>query len=504
MKKRRFNKNGFTLIEIIVSIAIFSAVIAVLGSVMISGFKYFYETSNTDLDKRSIDQLSSYVREQLLYATDVKIQNSKPEGKWYSISVVDNKLHHYDQDEIDLNAFNNDSYYNGHSFKMTVKAYENNRLDLSYSMLDGTEALYTTRDTLELMNVTSIENAPFADEKIVGQDDLKIYYKKDKTAINNSGGSGEDSPFEVIGTVADQISDITLINGRYMHTNQERMSFEYGDFYYYEGYWWKFIDKAPYTSVTGKPGDISYHHRWKKIDAQWMAGSGYEYGDIVQHNGKYYRCVDKNGQNITDLPDYEPGQNYWMVFWEEITNSFDNKIPNVRGEETSETTKNKRLKTVIKELPNSELELEKIPIYNSSHKYSIGDVVKIDYHGIYKYFKKIVDNNIGPGEKEKNIYLNNAYNVGWKTLSVDWDDCSAYEIGDIVFVGFDEIYYVQVGDKAGIINYGTSYADYTYSGKIQLSFVKEENVYFQAAYLNQGQGEAEGAYLNWYIKSVIQ
>lgn len=71
-------------------------------------------------------------------------------------------------------------------------------------------------------------------------------------------------------------------------------------------------------------------------------------------------------------------------------------------------------------------------------------------------------------------------------------------------LAFDEIYYVQVGDKAGIINYGTSYADYTYSGKIQLSFVKEENVYFQAAYLNQGQGEAEGAYLNWYIKSVIQ
>lgn len=448
MKNRQLNKKGFTLVEIIVSIAIFSAVLAVLGSVMVSGFKYFYETSNTDLDKRSIDQLSSYVREQLLYATDVKIQNSKPEGKWYSISVVDNKLHHYDQDEIDLNAFNNDSYYNSHSFKMTIKAYENNRLDLSYSMLDGTEALYTTRDTLELMNVTSIENAPFADEKIVGQDDLKIYYKKDKTAINN--GNVDDTPTVITGTVADQIVFLTLENNRgkleIPDKYTEKMIYKY-DMVYSDGYWWMLIigneniagNEVP-TSDTNK--------KWKRISAEWCETSGYEKGDIIIYNNgngnKYYQCQNDiiNYGNTIFYPD---SNDSWVSsFWKEIDKE---NLPADGSSHLSNhvsSNASKYRKTIINKIQNFDLsnvkdlsqfspeQIRKIPVVANANKPNLNEIYKITEKNLQtgstyiSYYIKVFNNNSLPGE-----ILNGK--VAWQEIRIDYVDTSAYTNDDIVY-----------------------------------------------------------------------
>jgi prepilin-type N-terminal cleavage/methylation domain-containing protein len=436
MKNRQFNKKGFTLVEIIVSIAIFSAVLAVLGSVMVSGFKYFYETSNTDLDKRSIDQLSSYVREQLLYATDVKIQNSKPEGKWYSISVVDNKLHHYDQDEIDLNAFNNDSYYNGHSFKMTVKAYENNRLDLSYSMLDGTEALYTTRDTLELMNVTSIENAPFADEKIVGQDDLKIYYKKDKTAINN--GNVDDTPTVITGTVADQIEWLNIFNTRYYNNIYSETYFSRGDFIFYDGAWWRYIYSSTYqanlTSYYIENGFL------KKIDSVFAPNSYYEYGDIVFYpeTQLYYKYIGNSQHEVWKtgpVPETGWGSSFWKSIGNKPLNNSNLECGNIEfSVNRKKTVAGKLLDIELNKI--SEFQQENIyPVCKTPLNPDINDFVKV-YNSSskqYQYYIKIFDSgyNIAPGE----VYSSSINNiqvdfVDWQLICVDALSNNAYIGGE--------------------------------------------------------------------------
>ncbi len=426
MKNRQFNKKGFTLVEIIVSIAIFSAVLAVLGSVMVSGFKYFYETSNTDLDKRSIDQLSSYVREQLLYATDVKIQNSKPEGKWYSISVVDNKLHHYDQDEIDLNAFNNDSYYNGHSFKMTVKAYENNRLDLSYSMLDGTEALYTTRDTLELMNVTSIENAPFADEKIVGQDDLKIYYKKDKTAINNSSGGVVDES-DGDRTVQDRLKLINWKNNRGYFVKDRH--YAPGDYVYYDGSWW-------YSAANNDGNILPTEGNWIKLNKNFQTDSIYTQGDVIIYENEYYEYqftwFAKGSSDC--IPDPNPGP-YSSNGWKKTTKEkleADEKIYINKYEGKFDTVMSKLPGDV---LPNDPLKKSSSIAsgYDSNKKYSIGDLIKIEFiddtlpeekkkTGYYQVYIKIFNGN-GKAPGVSNL-------SGWELLENDYSPKSSYVVGD--------------------------------------------------------------------------
>lgn len=96
MKSKKLNNKGFTLMEIIVTLLISSLVMMIAGSLILNSLGYFNKAATTDADKQSLDLLADFVRDQLLYASDVKVLKSneeRPEGNdWKWLYVKDGRL----------------------------------------------------------------------------------------------------------------------------------------------------------------------------------------------------------------------------------------------------------------------------------------------------------------------------------------------------------------------------------------------------------------------------
>lgn len=429
------NHKGFTLVEIIVSIAIFTAVLAVLGSIMVAGFKYFYETSNTDLNKQATDELMSYVRGELLYATDVRVQSSiieKPEGNWYSFTIEEGLLKHYEekqgQSKTDLKPFNNKSFYNNNDLKLYVKGYENNnRLDLRMVLYNDNEDLYTTKDTLELLNLKSLESAPFSSEMLVNGDELKIYYKKDKTLINNNENS-----YDLSGTVYDEIYNINKTNNRGYYIKDVSYNYKYGECVYYNGYWWKRM-KNDNNKVPGSDNQC-----WKRLSMEYthtdlgegVSGSNYEPGDIVIYNGHYWQANEntENGKDKFDSgwsPSIVKNSSYWTNLGE-INNE---TVINIVKQKKYETVNFEIKVTVVNKIPDYiniwETNPNNVNLYEDID-YQVGDVVKVPYkENYYRKYIKVKDmGKKAPGNADS----------GWQLLEYRWDINSTYLKDDIVMI----------------------------------------------------------------------
>ncbi|WP_270526076.1 pilus assembly FimT family protein [Longibaculum muris] len=460
--KDLYKKNaGFTLVEIIVSIAIFSAVLAVLGSVIVSGFKYFYQTSSTDLNKQSADELIGYIRDELLYSTDVRLVNSKPEGDWYSFSVVDGVLKQYEEKEgaeiVDLNLFNNKSFYNNNNLRILVKAYENkNRLDIRLSLYDDKETLYTTRDTLELFNIEAIQEAPFADEQEIGLNQYKIYYKKSTVTLNNNDNNNNDNNEDSFqfqsghGTV-DAIREVVTgknYRGIFVGTHNY-----YGDeVVWYNNHYWQ---KIPDIENTNAPG-ASYG--WKRLTREYShenQGSGpnnkdisaYEEGDIIVYpkrneEGKlidYYFQAAQNMFNESDARIENPDgtiSSLWEVIGpvgdssaEQRVNLKEYTLKEVYNQETIcsrffPTKEGNKLDITDPTYPT-------IDLYEPNKTYKNGDIIKVkssDPNYYYLYIQRL-ETSAGNIGDPKN---------GWTRIDVAFDSGSYYEKGDIVMlIGFN-------------------------------------------------------------------
>lgn len=73
MRAKLSNNKGFTLIEVIVALAIGSLVLAALTLLFVDVFTFLSTTSDTDQDKNVIDALTRFVSEEVKYSTDVRI-----------------------------------------------------------------------------------------------------------------------------------------------------------------------------------------------------------------------------------------------------------------------------------------------------------------------------------------------------------------------------------------------------------------------------------------------
>lgn len=109
---KKLNNKGFTLMEIIVTLLISSLVMMIAGSLILNSLGYFNKAATTDADKQSLDLLADFVRDQLLYASDVKVLKSneeRPEGNdWKWLYVKDGRLMLGHVDATDSEAYNDD------------------------------------------------------------------------------------------------------------------------------------------------------------------------------------------------------------------------------------------------------------------------------------------------------------------------------------------------------------------------------------------------------------
>lgn len=72
------NKKGMTLIEVIVVLLLSSILMVIAGGLLLNSMGYFNRTAQSNYEKQAVDAISSYVRGQLVYASEVQIATQKP------------------------------------------------------------------------------------------------------------------------------------------------------------------------------------------------------------------------------------------------------------------------------------------------------------------------------------------------------------------------------------------------------------------------------------------
>lgn len=431
------SNRGFTLIEIIVSLAI---TIAILSSVLLIAQNVtdvFNNVSDTSNMKTSVDKISEYVRDQLEYSTDVTMATENKyalSDGWHYLYVSEGKLYR------DGKSVYSDGYYNSGTLEVTYVGYtqSKSRMDLTYTLKNDSDS-YQKKDTLKLLNLnlkdTDISYPDTDDTYYLDIDNTKnhdssgkdqyLYYKSDTTvSINNNNSVALD------GTVADKIYLMTgqQNHGYYKENGNDAIAitrayyYEAGDYVYYEGFWWMRTyqthdNKEPNTQGCG----------WTRLSPYYDKGvySYYTVGDIVIYNNEYYQCTNdwvfSYGITLTSN----------TYGWKKIDKptSSNYTIPN----SDIVTPKSSPIFDRPSYLSIYSTDSDKIAEYSSSKTYAVGDFVKVavntgsNGNTYYEFYKKVfsTSSQLAPGTSASS---------GWELLENEYSDTSSYAQGKTVYL----------------------------------------------------------------------
>ena len=442
------NKKGFTLIEIIVGIAIGSILLAVAGSMIVSSYKTVYDTTDTDMDKRVVDSAAEVVRTDTQFCFDVRLVSEgstdvpdvEHEEGWHWIYVKDGQLYRDDQLLFDS------SYYNNKSIKIKANIFVKNdvRVDFNYYLVDRNgKDVYSTRDTLLYLNIQAdnlhkgIYNAENAVE--LSNDDMngntdntkyRLYYRNvmSEVIVPDPNPDPEPIPPEEEKTEKDYtVSDGLVTEGNYVETyttNGDHKSYRYGSVVYYKGAYWQLVKPENANTEPGKSTGNAENLGWRKLDTIYDQNSCYLANDVVLYNGVYYRAKVDVSDRV--LPNKSTN-------WEVIGNESDTNIlkileknykkypihkiePYIRTVQDVYWPKDTKFIEVHSCTPDN----CKFSPYQASKQYSVGSYVIDQNNNLY--YKGFQGERLAPGNASS----------GWIKLSLYYDANSSYLKDDII------------------------------------------------------------------------
>lgn len=437
---KKVNNKGMTLVEIVVVLLIASIIMTITGGILVNSLGYFDKTTQNSLDKQTVDGVLDFISSEITYATDVRInesQSAPDDNAWHCLYIVKNNKSKGRLYRDGKSVFDDDYYMNNRDLQMDVRGFTSNgyRLDLTLKYLKGTEEVYSTKKTFELVNFnihTASETTLFSNvsETANSNSNLRLWYIKDDSSKGNSENDKTDSEI----TVAKQVECINTKNNRGDYI--EARNYNKGDFVYCDGSWWQLIqNKSNATSP-----DKSKARWWKKIDKNYDFRSAYTVGDIVYYEKDkcYYKCIKDicNVSGASETNDgYGPsGYNGKLYHWEYIgpKNTVTKDVHNC------DDISIRRTDTVLNKLDQlTESQINSIPKYDvNKTDYKIGDYIyNEEKNGVKQYYLKVLDGSGGPGSSASS---------GWQILSRDWNKNSAYLKGDIVLYSeAQNLYYIK-------------------------------------------------------------
>ena len=167
--KAKRNQNGFTLIELIVTLAIFSIILAVAGNYLYFGNNLFAQTEVKNTQKYIGDSVFEYVQRRLTYATHVEIMNpdkTKDKDPQYDklFRLSDSgqlMIGTFEKEEEKkktyayTNVFGSAFYDSGYQVDYQVKVLDTTHLELTVNVLDkgNTSPVYSTSEVLKTINL---------------------------------------------------------------------------------------------------------------------------------------------------------------------------------------------------------------------------------------------------------------------------------------------------------------------------------------------------------------
>lgn len=217
---KQLRNDGFTLVEIIISIAIGSVVLGLILSIILTSFNTFGTFSTKKLKKDALDNIVEYVRDEIQNSTEIVISTTPPQlstsdsGKWKWFAVANDRLYqgsyNYDKDHNTGTGsgrmYTNDAYYNtkdtydrdNSQTKLSIKYSKKTsdattgvnsstskvRIVTFYYTLSNSSEEYKKDDAIEFSNVSEVENTSTLNNGDLRS--LSDVQKKDAVSLNNT------------------------------------------------------------------------------------------------------------------------------------------------------------------------------------------------------------------------------------------------------------------------------------------------------------------------------
>ena len=333
------NEKGFTLIEIIVSLAIGSIALFVAGSVLVNTFRLFGVYSDTTLRKRSLDNVVEYFRKELEYSTDAwyvesfdKIPEKLHSGdKWRCMYVEDGRLYWTNDATKQAKQLFSDGFYNGKENKLSISFTNvirtsghtpHNFINLYYSLFNSNEK-YDKEDTIHMSNLNetltddlkvdaNLQYHTFTSKQSLSS--KKLFYRSTNYSsletIEDVNPTPTPDPGDVTPTYTYTVKDKLYLMTPYLNMGyyepEESHSADFndnypiqsiyraGDYVFYKGYWYILLESTNDNVAPDNPNSC-----WEKLDENYDNNSGYVKGDIVRgRDGQYYKWTgDWNWHN---------------------------------------------------------------------------------------------------------------------------------------------------------------------------------------------------------------
>lgn len=432
------NKNGFTLIEIIVSLLIASIGMVIATTLILNSMGYFNKTAISDHDKQALDGIKEYFHDELIYASEARIATEKPDqSNWHWLYVKDGVLYRddnygYNGDIIleDIAVYNMD-YYNSRILNITARTFGSYRIDLKFSFSDKKDVVYKTSTTIEMLNFgknISGGVASLKDDSQVLDGINKLYYKKD--SLNYEKAEAET----YTGTVADQVG---CIPEEILNDDEEKYKFisgtkyKAGDFRYIlvndVKIWYMCLLDSRYNDQELEGQD---RYGWKKLVKEYTPQSAYLAGDVVVYQGIYYECLtDRINNGSGDI--WTPG--YQNENWKKISTPTKAnkkcgilKIDNLPSEGT----------VARQNFTGGVQKFEKEKFYNVGVLATEGNNYSPIKSLVWKKVKTdLIDSDLSKfGERNANGQLT------WRDFSLDWQVYNGYLKNDVIRFDDDNYY----------------------------------------------------------------
>lgn len=416
--------SGFTLVEIIVSIAIGSIVLLIAGGIILSSSNFLMTTTDMDIDKRSVDSIIEFVRGEIEYSTDVRfvkldsplVPDYTNDPDWHYFYIKDGELYRDAVRVFDRNFTNKKNL--SISMQGNGTTTSNHRLDIKYTLLDSkNESIYSSRDTIMFLNLSVsqdiLEQGLYtADYKQLSDGGYWLFYTKKGRNINVIPDNNEN---ELTGTVADRlINCINTTNNRGLYT--EDHVYNPGDYIYYDGYWWY---KGNNQSIADNRPPKETAGGWTKLSPNFEYDSYYMYNDIILFNNQYY--IYKGSWfgigNQACIPETNGS------LWKKV-----NDIDQEKHDYTNlyDENKNKDVITILEMAKSDNPSIDFTDAtrkgfspWKTEKKYTVGDYVTMPGTGYTYLYKKIFFTETNP---EPGSYAES----GWLLIENDYSSSSAY------------------------------------------------------------------------------
>lgn len=149
--------------EVIINMSIMLIVIAVSGSMLISGMNLFFRNTETLQEKNIADAVSDIIADNLIYASFVSSyppENNNDNMTAFNLSDNGQLMIKYSNSDSFINAFG-DEFYNMYNIGYSVEFYNNNCTAIVTAEVynEYGENIYTSEKSVILMNKPDVNSS---------------------------------------------------------------------------------------------------------------------------------------------------------------------------------------------------------------------------------------------------------------------------------------------------------------------------------------------------------